>query len=51
MYAIRSYYDEEIKSFKRIFWKKVHLWDRILRTETTWVVTSFFIIQNKENGV
>lgn len=43
--------DDEIKNFKRIFWKKVHLWDRILRTETTGIVTSFFIIQNKENGI
>ncbi len=43
--------DAEMKEFKKIFWKKVHLWDRILRTETTGIVTSFFIIQNREYAV
>jgi 16S rRNA (uracil1498-N3)-methyltransferase len=42
---------EEIEKFKRIFSKKVHLWDRILRTETTGLVASFFIIQNKDYGI
>jgi len=39
--------DDEIKKFKNMFFDQVHLWDRILRTETTWIVTSFYIIQNK----
>ena len=43
--------EDEILKFKRIFSKKVHLWNRILRTETTWIVSSFFIIQNKDYGV
>ncbi|MDP2090791.1 MAG: RsmE family RNA methyltransferase [Candidatus Gracilibacteria bacterium] len=43
--------DLEMKDFKKIFGKKVHLGDRILRTETTGIVTSFFIIQNKEYAV
>lgn len=38
--------DEDLKDFKRVFWQKVHLGNRILRTETTWIVTSFYIIQN-----
>lgn len=46
-----GYSDAEMKEFKKIFWKKVYLWERILRTETTGIVTSFFIIQNKENWV
>lgn len=25
---------------------RIHLWNRILRTETTWIVTGFYIIQN-----
>jgi len=39
--------DDEIKKFKNMFFEQVHLWDRILRTETTWMVTSFYIIQNR----
>jgi len=39
--------DDEIKKFKNMFFDQVHLWDRILRTETTGIVTSFYIIQNK----
>lgn len=39
--------DYELNIFKNLWFKKVHLWNRILRTETTWVVTSFFLIQNK----
>lgn len=39
--------EEEIKVFTDTWFKKVHLWDRILRTETTWVVAGFFIIQNR----
>lgn len=38
--------DDEIKKMDILWFKKSHLWDRILRTETTWIVTSFFIIQN-----
>jgi len=37
--------DEEISVFKQVWFKKVHLWNRILRTETTWIVTWFYIIQ------
>jgi len=39
--------DEEISVFIDSWFKKVHLWNRILRTETTWIVSSFYIIQNK----
>jgi len=39
--------EEEIEVFDDAWFKKVFLWNRILRTETTWVVASFFIIQNK----
>ncbi len=42
-----GYSPEEIDIFKNLWFKKVHLWNRILRTETTWVVASFFLIQNK----
>mgnify|MGYP004003084787 CR=1 FL=1 len=40
--------DEEIISFEKLWFKKVYLKNRILRTETTWLVTSFYIIQNKK---
>lgn len=39
--------EEEINIFEKSDFKKIHLWNRILRTETTWVVAGFFIIQNK----
>ena len=39
--------DDEIKVFVDAGFKKTHLWNRILRTETTWVVAGFFIIQNR----
>lgn len=39
--------DTEIDEFEKNNFTRVHLWDRILRTETTWVVTWFYIIQNK----
>jgi 16S rRNA (uracil1498-N3)-methyltransferase len=39
--------EEEINIFEKSNFKKIHLWNRILRTETTWVVAGFFIIQNK----
>ncbi len=39
--------DEEVDIFNDLWFTKVHLGNRILRTETTPVVTSFFIIQNK----
>ena len=39
--------NEEVEVFEKLNFNKVHLWNRILRTETTWVVASFFIIQNK----
>jgi len=39
--------EEEINIFKQLWFKKVHLGNRILRTETTWVVAGFFLIQNK----
>jgi 16S rRNA (uracil1498-N3)-methyltransferase len=38
---------EEIDIFEKAWFKKVHLWNRILRAETTGVVASFFIIHNK----
>ena len=39
--------EEEINIFENLGHKKIHLWNRILRCETTWVVTSFFIINSK----
>lgn len=39
--------EDEINVFENLKFLKVHLWNRILRTETTWVVSSFFLIQNK----
>jgi len=39
--------DDEISIFENLGFKKSHLWNRILRTETVWVVTGFFIIQNR----
>jgi len=38
--------NEEIRVFEQVWFKKIHLWNRILRTETTWVVASFYIIQS-----
>lgn len=40
--------DEEVDIFSNLWFKKVYLWNRILRTETTSIVTSFYIIQNKK---
>lgn len=41
------WFDEnEIKSFEEHNFKKVFLGNRILRTETTWFTSAFFIIQN-----
>lgn len=37
---------EEIEFFEEKNWERIYLWDRILRTETAGIVTSFFIIQN-----
>lgn len=42
-----GFMDEELDIFIKSWFKKVHLWNRILRTETTWLVASFFIIQNQ----
>lgn len=39
--------EDEIRKMDILWFKKSHLWDRILRTETTWMVTSFYIIQNR----
>lgn len=39
--------DEELKKFENMFFYRVHLWDRILRTETAGVSSAFYIIQNK----
>jgi 16S rRNA (uracil1498-N3)-methyltransferase len=39
--------DDEIDLFQKSSFKKVYLWDRILRTETAWVVSGFFLIQNR----
>ena len=40
--------EDEVDIFSKLSFKKVHLWNRILRTETTPIVTSFYIIQNKK---
>ena len=37
--------DNEIQSFENKNYKKLYLWDRVLRTETAWVVVWFFIAQ------
>lgn len=37
--------DEEIDVFEQVWFKKVYLGNRILRTETTGVVASFYLIQ------
>jgi 16S rRNA (uracil1498-N3)-methyltransferase len=39
--------EKEIKIFEKNNFKKIHLWNRILRTETVWVVAWFYIVQNK----
>lgn len=39
--------EEEINAFVQSWFKKVHLWNRILRTETTGVVAWFYLIQNR----
>lgn len=39
--------ETEINFFEEKWFKKVHLWNRILRTETTWIVNAFYLIQNK----
>lgn len=38
--------EQEVKFFEEKNWERIYLWDRILRTETAGIVTSFFIIQN-----
>lgn len=38
--------DQEVKFFEEKNWERIYLWDRILRTETAGISTSFFIIQN-----
>ncbi len=37
--------EEEIQKLSKLNFKKIYLWDRILRTETTWIVVWFFISQ------
>lgn len=39
--------DEEVLIFEKNNFKKVFLWNRILRTETAWIVTGFYIIQSR----
>ena len=39
--------DDEIEVFEKFWCKKICLWNRILRTETVWVVASFFLINNQ----
>lgn len=38
--------DEELAIFKQNNFTKIHLWNRILRTETVGFVSAFYIIQN-----
>lgn len=38
--------EDEIKIFEENNFKKIYLWKNILRTETTWVVVWFYLIQN-----
>lgn len=39
--------DSEEKNFWLNNFRKIYLWNRILRTETAWITSSFYIIQNK----
>jgi len=39
--------DKEVAEFEESNFSRVHLWNRILRTETTWIVTWFYIVQSK----
>lgn len=38
--------DDEVSEFQKQDFQKVYLWERILRCETAWVVTGFFLSQN-----
>jgi RsmE family RNA methyltransferase len=38
---------KEILEFEKNNFKKVFLGNRILRTETVWIISGFFIAQNK----
>ena len=40
--------EEEVNYFETNNFIKAYLWNRILRTETVWSVSSFYIIQNKK---
>jgi len=37
--------ENEIKKFEDSWFQKIYLWNNILRTQTTWVVVGFFILQ------
>lgn len=36
--------DREISNFQNNSFKIVNFWERVLRTETTWIVTSFYLL-------
>ena len=38
--------DNETINFDKIWFQKANLWDSILRTETTWIVVWFYLLQN-----
>lgn len=38
--------DEEIEIFSKNNFKKIYLWNNILRTQTAWITTWFYFIQN-----
>lgn len=38
--------EDEIKIFEENNFKKIYLWKNILRTETTWIVVGFYLMQN-----
>jgi 16S rRNA U1498 N3-methylase RsmE len=39
--------DKEVSEFEKNNFKKIYLWDRILRTETVGIVTWFYIVQSR----
>ena len=38
--------EKEIETFNKNKFQNIHLWNRILRTETVWIVVGFYIIHN-----
>lgn len=47
VWAEWGFTETEVEIFRKNDFEELYLWERILRTETAWIVSSFFIIQNK----